>query len=148
MPDSTMIQCCPPVPLDTPRGRAWAYFVRDRSQDHDFEWVCFQRDTGEQWTYRSRDVRLMVNETMGVRQGSIESDRRALIRSMVERHNSRIAPASQPLGSLSSGATPAPAPTLAAPPPAAAGDPSGGCGKASRKPSRPRRAAPAAGPRV
>ena len=62
-----MIRLDPPIPLDTPRGRAWAYVLIDRSQDHDLEWVCFIRDTGECWTYRNQEVRLVENETMGVR---------------------------------------------------------------------------------
>jgi hypothetical protein len=63
-----MLRLDPPIPLDTPKGPGWAYFVIDRSQDHDLEWVCFIAQTGECWTYRNRDIRLRPNETMGIRQ--------------------------------------------------------------------------------
>lgn len=57
----------PPIPLDTPKGPADAYFVIDRTQDHDIEWVCFVKNTGECWTFRNPFVRLRENFTMGVR---------------------------------------------------------------------------------
>lgn len=67
--NTPMIRLDPPIPLDTPKGKSWAYFLVDRSQDHDFEWVVFIRDTGECWTYRNKDVRLETNITMGIRTG-------------------------------------------------------------------------------
>lgn len=60
-------QLDPPMPLDTPKGRAWAYFILDRGQDHDLEWITFIRETGECWTFRNQDIRLAMNMTMGVR---------------------------------------------------------------------------------
>jgi hypothetical protein len=57
----------PPIPLDTPKGPAWAYFVIDYSQDHNLRWVTFVRDTGECWTWRNADVRLAKNITENIR---------------------------------------------------------------------------------
>jgi hypothetical protein len=62
-----MLRLDPPIPLDTPRGKAWAHILIDRSQEHDLEWVCFINETGESWTFRSKDVRLDKNLTMGIR---------------------------------------------------------------------------------
>lgn len=53
--------------MDTPKGKAWAHFLIDRSQDHHLEWVCFICETGECWTFQNPAVRLEKNETMGIR---------------------------------------------------------------------------------
>ena len=60
-----MVRIDPPIPMLTPKGRGWAHFVIDRSQEHDLEWVCFIDQTGECWTFRSPEVRLGANITMG-----------------------------------------------------------------------------------
>lgn len=55
----------PPIELETPRGKADAYFVIDYSTDGSLVWVCFQKDTGECWSYQNPLVRMPRNETMG-----------------------------------------------------------------------------------
>ncbi|HVK10394.1 MAG TPA: hypothetical protein VM597_16625 [Gemmataceae bacterium] len=62
-----MIQLNPTIPLDTPKGKAFAHFVIDYGQEHYLLFVCFINETGECWTFPSRDVRLEKNITMGVR---------------------------------------------------------------------------------
>jgi hypothetical protein len=60
----TMTRLEPPIELDTPRGRAEAYFVIDYSTDGALVWVCFQKDTGECWSYKNPLIRMPYNETM------------------------------------------------------------------------------------
>jgi len=57
----------PPIPLDTPKGKAWAHFVIDPSQEHHLQWVCFMDETGECWTFQNPEIRLRPNRTMGIR---------------------------------------------------------------------------------
>lgn len=62
-----MMQLNPPLPLDTPKGPAYAHMVIDYSQEHYVLFVCFVCDTGECWVYPNRDVKLQKNLTMGIR---------------------------------------------------------------------------------
>jgi len=55
----------PPIPLMTPKGRALAHFIIDYGPEHDLQWVCFQDDTGECWTWENAHIRARVNHTMG-----------------------------------------------------------------------------------
>lgn len=64
-------QLNPIIPLDTPRGKAWAHFLIDYGPDHHLLWVCFLKSTGQCWTYSNPDVVLEKNETMGVRVASL-----------------------------------------------------------------------------
>lgn len=60
-----LTQLNPPLPLITPKGKAWAHIVIDYGQEHDLLWVCFQDETGECWTWSNREVRIQDNITMG-----------------------------------------------------------------------------------
>ncbi|MBX9626780.1 MAG: hypothetical protein K2X82_23465 [Gemmataceae bacterium] len=62
-----MLQLNPPLPVDTPRGPAYAHLVIDYSQEHYVLFVCFLQETGECWVVPNRDVKLQQNLTMGVR---------------------------------------------------------------------------------
>ena len=62
-----MLQLNPPIPVDTPKGPAYAHMTIDYSQEHNLLFVCFIRATGECWIFPNRDVRLEMNLTMGVR---------------------------------------------------------------------------------
>lgn len=53
-----MLRLDPPIPVDTPIGGAFAYFVIDSGPDHDMDFVCFLDATGECWMAHSRDVSL------------------------------------------------------------------------------------------
>lgn len=64
------LQC--PIPLHTPKGFAVAHLVIDYGMDHDLQWVTFIVETGECWTFRNQDVRLVDNETMGRKTATIE----------------------------------------------------------------------------
>lgn len=64
-----------PIPLDTPRGPGWAHAVIDYGQEHELLWVIFLDESGENWIYGQRQVRLRPNITMGVRCGNGDSQR-------------------------------------------------------------------------
>ena len=54
-----------PLPLNTPRGKAWAHMVIDYGQEHDLQWVCFIDATGECWTYGNAAITIQNNITLG-----------------------------------------------------------------------------------
>jgi hypothetical protein len=59
-----IIQLNPPLPLNTPKGSALAHFLIDLGPEHNIQWVCFQDDTGQCWTWMNSDVRAPRNVTM------------------------------------------------------------------------------------
>jgi hypothetical protein len=64
-----MMQLNPPIPLDTPKGPAFAHMTIDYSQEHYVLFVCFLIESGECWVFPNKDVRLQKNLTMGIRPG-------------------------------------------------------------------------------
>lgn len=58
-----IIELTSPIPMITPKGKAWAHFMIDYGMEHDLLWVCFQDDTGECWTWTNKDVRIQKNIT-------------------------------------------------------------------------------------
>lgn len=56
----------PPISLDTPKGKALAYFMSFGSVDQDIIWVCFIESTRECWSFRNPEIRLSRNYTMGI----------------------------------------------------------------------------------
>jgi hypothetical protein len=60
-----MIQLNPPIPVDTPKGKGFAYFLLDYSQDHDLCWVTFMDESRECWTFRNPEIRIQANITLG-----------------------------------------------------------------------------------
>jgi hypothetical protein len=59
-----MIQLDPQIPVLTPKGKGWAFFLIDRSQEHDLEWIVFLDDGGYCWTFRNSDIRIQKNLTL------------------------------------------------------------------------------------
>jgi hypothetical protein len=59
-----MIQLNPTIPVLTPKGSGWAFFLIDRSQEHDLEWVVFLDEGGYCWTFRNSDIRIQKNLTL------------------------------------------------------------------------------------
>lgn len=59
-----MLQLDPPLPVETPKGKALAHVLIDPGIEHDLLWVCFQ-DDGECWTWRNPEIRAQSNITMG-----------------------------------------------------------------------------------
>jgi hypothetical protein len=60
-----LTQLNPPLPLLTPKGKAWAHLVIDYGPEADLFWVCFQDQDGACWTWSNRDVRIQPNATLG-----------------------------------------------------------------------------------
>ncbi len=52
-----------PIPLTTPKGKAWAVAIIDYGPQWDLQWVTFIHATGECWTWLNRDVRQEDNMT-------------------------------------------------------------------------------------
>lgn len=63
-----MLQLNPTLPVETPRGAAFAHFLIDYGQEHHLLFVCFVNATGECWTFPAKEVKMQPNFTMGVRQ--------------------------------------------------------------------------------
>jgi hypothetical protein len=61
---SNITRLDPPLPLQTPKGKAYAHFLIDYGIEHDLMWVCFQQDTGECWTWKNSDIRADDNLTI------------------------------------------------------------------------------------
>lgn len=59
-----ILQLNPPIPVETPRGKALAQLVIDYGPEHDLLWVCFQDDTKECWTWGNQQIRAQTNVTM------------------------------------------------------------------------------------
>ena len=60
-----MLQLDPPIPLDTPKGKALAHFLVDYGSEHHWLWVVFMDDTGECWTFENTQIRAQHNPTFG-----------------------------------------------------------------------------------
>jgi hypothetical protein len=63
-----ILQLNPSIPVITPRGKAIAHAIIDNGIESDLQWVCFQDDTGECWTWRNPNIRGQSNETAGRKQ--------------------------------------------------------------------------------
>ena len=71
-----MLQLSPPLPVQTPKGKAWAHVLIDYGPEADLLWVCFQDETGECWTWANKDIRLQENMSLNaIRQSIIRRDR-------------------------------------------------------------------------
>lgn len=55
----------PPLPVITPKGYAYAHFLIDYGVEHNLQWVCFQNETGESWTWDNKFIRMQKNITLG-----------------------------------------------------------------------------------
>ena len=60
-----ILQLNPPLPLNTPKGKGWAHFLLDYSQEHDLLWVVFLSQGGECWTFPNSDIRIDTNFSLG-----------------------------------------------------------------------------------
>lgn len=60
-----ILQLNPPLPLETPQGKAWAHFIIDYGLEHVLLWVCFQDETRECWTWSNKQIKIQKNITVG-----------------------------------------------------------------------------------
>ena len=59
-----MLRLDPPIPLQTPRGLAFAHIFVDEGAEGDDTWICFGED-GQIWRWPNYEVRCCVNITLG-----------------------------------------------------------------------------------
>jgi hypothetical protein len=59
-----MLQLNPPIPVETPKGKALAQIIIDYGPEHDLVWVVFQV-SGECWAWRNQDIQAEKNITFG-----------------------------------------------------------------------------------
>lgn len=55
-----------PIPLSTPKGKAWAVAIIDYGPHWDLLWVAFVHDSGECWTFSNQEIRQEKNYTFGI----------------------------------------------------------------------------------
>ncbi len=60
-----ILQIDPPLPLETPKGKAYAHFLIDYSIEENLMWVCFIDSTGECWTFKNPEIKIQNNQTLG-----------------------------------------------------------------------------------
>lgn len=60
-----MIQLSPTIPVITPKGKGIAHFIIDYGNEHELQWVVFQDNTGECWTWKNPEIRAQTNITQG-----------------------------------------------------------------------------------
>lgn len=58
-----ILQLNPPLPLITPKGKAWAHIVIDYGPESDLIWVCFSARNGECWSWPNKLVKMQENIT-------------------------------------------------------------------------------------
>jgi hypothetical protein len=51
--------------METPKGKGWAHFLIDYSQEHDLLWVVFLDSNGECWTFPNPQVKITTNFSIG-----------------------------------------------------------------------------------
>lgn len=60
-----IIQLDPLIPLVTPKGPGYAWFMIDYGAEHNLMWTVAINATGEIWTFSNPEVRAQKNITMG-----------------------------------------------------------------------------------
>ena len=55
-----------PIPIQTPKGKAWAIAIIDYGPQWDLQWVTFIHETGECWTFKNSQIRQEENYTFGL----------------------------------------------------------------------------------
>lgn len=60
-----ILQLNPALPMETPKGKGWAHFLIDYSQEHDLLWVVFLDGNGECWTFPNPQVKITTNFSIG-----------------------------------------------------------------------------------
>lgn len=55
-----------PIPIETPKGKAWAVAIIDYGPQWDLQWISFVHSSGECWTFRNSQIRQGANFTFGI----------------------------------------------------------------------------------
>lgn len=72
-----LTQLTTPIPLVTPKGKAWAVGIIDYGPQWDLLWVTFLQSGGECWTFHNKDIRQEENFTFGLTAPSLYQDNEA-----------------------------------------------------------------------
>lgn len=62
-----LTQLNPPLPVETVKGKGFAFAVIDYGMEHHLLWVVTLDDNGEIWTVPNPELRVQSNWTMGRR---------------------------------------------------------------------------------
>jgi hypothetical protein len=54
-----------PLPVHTPKGKAFCHYIIDYSMDNHLMFVCFLDESGECWTFSNPEIRIQNNPTIG-----------------------------------------------------------------------------------
>lgn len=60
-----ILQLNPPLPVVTPAGDGYAYFLKDDGIDYHTVWLVALDDGGQLWWFENPKVRLTANVTYG-----------------------------------------------------------------------------------
>lgn len=63
--DNMITRIEPPIPVNTPKGKAMAIAWIDYGMENDLIWMCVQDETGEYWQWENAHVRARTNLTLG-----------------------------------------------------------------------------------
>lgn len=66
---NAVTQLNPPIPVETPKGKALAHFLIDYGPEYDLLWICFDDATGECWTWHNHMIRAQDNISIGRKYG-------------------------------------------------------------------------------
>lgn len=66
-----ILQLNPTIPLETPKGKGFAHFLIDYSQEHNLLWVVFLDENGECWTFQNSEIRIQSNLSIGRKSTSL-----------------------------------------------------------------------------
>ncbi len=56
-----ILQLNPFLPVETPKGKGYAFLVIDYSQEHDLYFTVIIDDTCEIWTFNNKEIRSQEN---------------------------------------------------------------------------------------
>jgi hypothetical protein len=66
---NSVTQLNPPIPIETPKGKALAHFLIDYGPEYDLLWISFDDATGECWTWHNHSIRAQDNISIGRKYG-------------------------------------------------------------------------------
>jgi hypothetical protein len=66
---NAVTQLNPPIPIETPKGKALAHFLIDYGPEYDLLWISFDDATGECWTWHNHAIRAQDNISIGRKYG-------------------------------------------------------------------------------
>lgn len=62
---TSILQIDPPLPMETPKGKAWAHFLYDYGIEANAMFGVFLNESGEFWIFQGHELRIERNLTLG-----------------------------------------------------------------------------------